>query len=123
MTAAVTPGRDELAIEVMNVRRRIHGLDDLDLATLRRIKRDAGINEAFAIADALLAHLAAKPAEEGIDEGFDLRETLKAVLELFGVDGTAKVTRHVMMARRSRDSNAEIDRLEEILSTTGEPKP
>lgn len=65
MTAG-TPGREALAIEVMNVRRRIHGLDDLDLATLRRIKRDAGINEAFAIADAILARLAAKPADEGM---------------------------------------------------------
>jgi hypothetical protein len=62
--ATVAPSREELAIEVMNVRRRIHGLNDLDLETLRRIKRDAGINEAFAIADALLALLAAKPAEE-----------------------------------------------------------
>lgn len=66
--------------------------------------------------------LAAKPADEGVDYSFDLRETLKAVLEHFGVDGAAKVTRHVMMARRSRDSNAEIDRLEELFSTTGEPK-
>lgn len=45
---------------------------------------------------------------------FDLAETLKAVLYLYGPDGAEKITRHVMLARRARDSNAEIDKLEEL---------
>lgn len=44
----------------------------------------------------------------------DLRETLRAVLHHFGPDGANKVTRHVLMARRSRESNAEIDELERL---------
>lgn len=80
-----TPDREELAIEVMNARRRIHGLDDLDLATLRRIKRDAGINEAFAIADALLARLAAKPADEGVRIPYDTDARLGYVWLIWGV--------------------------------------
>ena len=43
---------------------------------------------------------------------FDLNETLKAVLHFWGPDGANKVTRHVIMARKSRDNNAEMDELE-----------
>lgn len=47
---------------------------------------------------------------------FDLRETLRAVLHFYGPEGANKVTTHVMMARKSRDTNAEIDALESVLT-------
>lgn len=45
---------------------------------------------------------------------FDLDETLKAVLHHFGPSAAHTVASHVLMARRSRDSNAEIDELEKL---------
>lgn len=48
---------------------------------------------------------------------FDLRETLRAVLHFWGPEGANKVTTHVMLARKSRDTNAEIDALESALAT------
>lgn len=56
----------------------------------------------------------AAAALEGVE--FDLKETLKAVLHFYGPEGANKVTRHVLMARKSRDSNAEIDELEKALA-------
>lgn len=112
MTTAVTPGREELAIEVMNVRRRIHGLDDLDLTTLRRIKRDAGINEAFAIADALLARLAAKPSDE-------LREAISKAYYTQRTYDKNSGAHIVSFGFNSKDDAIAL----ESLSTTGEKKP
>ena len=43
---------------------------------------------------------------------FDLRETLKAVLHFYGPEGAQKVTSHVLMARKSKATNDEIDELE-----------
>lgn len=39
---------------------------------------------------------------------FDLRETLRAVLHLFGPEGARKVTEHVVRVRKVRDVNAEL---------------
>lgn len=45
---------------------------------------------------------------------FDIRETYRAVLHYFGPEGVSKVIRHLDLARRSRDTNAEIDELEKL---------
>lgn len=46
---------------------------------------------------------------------FDLRETLRAVLHFYGPEGANKITTHVMMARKAKASNDEIDQLEKVL--------
>lgn len=45
----------------------------------------------------------------------DVRETLKAALHHFGPDGVHKITSHVLAARRARENNEEIDKLEQII--------
>jgi len=48
---------------------------------------------------------------------FDLVEALKAVLHFWGPEGANKITRHVLTARRARDSNAEMDELEKLFGS------
>lgn len=124
MTAAATPGRELPEVSRDEYERLIDAID-YTLAVNGKIEADTPLHERIRKAYRVpgVTHLAAKPADE-VDFSFDLRETLRAVLEFWGVDGAAKVTRHVMMARRARESNAEIDALEEIFDplTTGEPK-
>lgn len=47
----------------------------------------------------------------------DLNETLKAVLHFWGPEGAHKVTSHVLMARKAKASNDEIDKLEKIFGS------
>lgn len=51
----------------------------------------------------------------------DLRETLRAALLHFGPEGVHKITSHVIAARHSRESNAEMDRLEKIFEIPNGP--
>jgi hypothetical protein len=47
----------------------------------------------------------------------DLNESLKAVLHFWGPEGAEQVTRHILAARRSRESNATIDDLERLFAS------
>lgn len=51
---------------------------------------------------------------------FDLTETLKAVLHFYGPEGAEKVTTHVLMARKAKVRNEEIDALEKTLNQEGD---
>jgi len=61
----------------------------------------------------------AEPCRGWQEVKFDLNETLKAVLHFWGPEGAQMVTRHVLMARKSRDTNEEIDNLERIFGEPG----
>lgn len=53
----------------------------------------------------------------------DLVATLKSVLFHFGPGGANKVTRDVLLARKSRQTNAEIDALEQLFCQNDDALP
>ena len=53
------------------------------------------------------------------DTSNDLQRVLDAVLSIFGPEGLLKVDKHVKMARKSAEMNAEIDALDTVLSGRG----